>query len=102
MRGQTFFWVHYKLVIELLKHKHFLTNYLKVQILASYNNNMNRAKIWICSVLTLDIDNVKIDNVTFHEQQECGYGFPSLPLATRASADVSEWFLSKSGEATSA
>ena len=32
--------------------------------------------------------------VTFHEQQECGYGFPSLPLATRASADVSEWFLS--------
>ena len=24
--------------------------------------------------------------VTFHEQQECGYGFPSLPLATRASA----------------
>ena len=28
--------------------------------------------------------------VTFHEQQECGYGFPSLPLATRASADVSE------------
>ena len=30
-------------------------------------------------------------NVTFHEQQECGYGFPSLPLATRASADVHEW-----------
>ena len=29
-------------------------------------------------------------NVTFHELQECGYGFPSLPLATRASADVSE------------
>ena len=28
--------------------------------------------------------------VTFHEQQECGYGFPSLPLATRASSDVSE------------
>ena len=28
--------------------------------------------------------------VTFHEQQEHGYGFPSLPLATRASADVSE------------
>ena len=28
--------------------------------------------------------------VTFHEQQECGYGFPSLPLATSASEDVSE------------
>ena len=28
--------------------------------------------------------------VTFHEQQECGYGFPSLPLATSASVDVSE------------
>ena len=28
--------------------------------------------------------------VTFHEQQECGYGFPSLPLATRVSADVLE------------
>ena len=41
-------------------------------------------------------------NVTFHEQQECGYGFPSLPLATRASAAVSEWFLSMSGKATSA
>ena len=38
-------------------------------------------------------------NVTFHEQQECGYGFPSLPLATRPSADMSEWFLSLSGKA---
>ena len=28
--------------------------------------------------------------VTFHEQQEYGYGFSSLPLATRTSADVSE------------
>ena len=37
-------------------------------------------------------------HVTFHEQQECGYGFPSLCLATCASADVSEWFLSTSGE----
>ena len=26
-----------------------------------------------------------LPNVTFHEQQECGYGFPSLPLATSAS-----------------
>jgi hypothetical protein len=26
------------LVIELLKHSHFLKNYLKLQILASYNN----------------------------------------------------------------
>ena len=38
MRDQTLFSVHYKLVIELLKHNHFLTNYLKLQILASYNN----------------------------------------------------------------
>ena len=28
--------------------------------------------------------------VTFHEQQECVCDFPSLSLATRASADVSE------------
>ena len=30
--------------------------------------------------------------VTFHEQRKCGYGFPSLPLAMCASADVSECF----------
>ena len=29
-------------------------------------------------------------NGTFHEQHSIGYGFPSLLLATRASADVSE------------
>ena len=29
-------------------------------------------------------------NVTFHEQHSIGYGFPSLLLVTRASADVSE------------
>jgi hypothetical protein len=28
----------------------------------------------------------------FHEQQEWGYGFPSQPLATCASAGVSEYF----------
>ena len=28
--------------------------------------------------------------MTFHEQQECVYDFPSLSLATRTSADVSE------------
>ena len=28
--------------------------------------------------------------MTFHEQQECVYDFPSLSLATRASADVLE------------
>ena len=27
---------------------------------------------------------------TFHEQQKYGYSFPSLPLAMRASADMSE------------
>ena len=29
--------------------------------------------------------------VTFHEQQECVYDFPSLSLATCASADVLEF-----------
>ena len=38
MGGQTLFGAHLKLVIELLKHSHFLTNYQKLQILASYNN----------------------------------------------------------------
>ena len=51
MRGQTLFWVHYKLVIELLKQSHFLTNYLKLQILASFNNlrieqDSEFAKFW--------------------------------------------------------
>ena len=31
--------------------------------------------------------------MTFHEQQECGYGFSSLPLTIRVSTDVLEWFL---------
>ena len=31
--------------------------------------------------------------VTFHNQQDCVYGFPSVLLATRATADVSELFL---------
>ena len=44
-------------------------------------------------------DHTSSVNVTFHEQQDCGYGFPSLPLATRATGDVLEWFLSTSGEA---
>ena len=38
MKGQTFIWVNDKLVIKLLKHSHFFTNFLKLQILASYNN----------------------------------------------------------------
>ena len=38
MRGQTLVWVQWKLVIELLKYNNFLTNYLKLQILDSYNN----------------------------------------------------------------
>ena len=32
----------------------------------------------------------KMYHVTFHIQQECVYDFPSLSLATRASADMSE------------
>ena len=54
------------------------------------------------NICLLNQSDISLLYVTFHEQQECGYGFPSLPLATRASADVSEWFLSTSGEATSA
>jgi hypothetical protein len=34
-----------QIVIELLKHSHFLTNYLKVQILASCNNLRIKGKI---------------------------------------------------------
>ena len=36
------------------------------------------------------LGSLHVQYVTFHEQQECGFGFPSLLLATRASADVSE------------
>ena len=36
--GSNFILVHSKLVIELLKQSHFLTTYLKLQILASFNN----------------------------------------------------------------
>ena len=35
--GSNFIWVHKNLVIELLKHSHFLTNYQKLQIWASHN-----------------------------------------------------------------
>ena len=38
----------------------------------------------------------------FHEQHSSGYGFPSLLLATCASAGVSELFLSTRGFATCA
>ena len=37
-----------------------------------------------------EISVVITGNVTFHEQHSIGYGFPSLLLATRASADVLE------------
>ena len=36
---------------------------------------------------------------TFQHWQDFVYGFSSLTLATCASGDVKEWFLSKSGEA---
>ena len=39
---------------------------------------------------------------TFLQQLECGYGFPALIHAWIASAGVLEWFISTSGEATSA
>ena len=38
----------------------------------------------------------------FHEQQACGYGFPSQPLATCASAGVSEPLVLKNHSDTSA
>ena len=63
MRGQTLFWVHYKLVIELLKHSHFLTNYMKNQILASCNN----LRIEQDSEFAKGIDNIKIDHALTFE-----------------------------------
>ena len=42
------------------------------------------------------------DGMFFYEQQEYVHDFPSLSLATCASAGVSELFLSTSGKATSA
>ena len=36
---------------------------------------------------------------TSQHRQDCVYGFSSLTLATRASRDVKEWFLWKSGKA---
>ena len=41
-------------------------------------------------------------NGTFLQQLECGYGFPALIHVWIASAGVLEWFISTSGEATSA
>ena len=63
MRGQTLFWVHQKLVIDLLKHSYFLTNYIKLQIFASCNNlwigqGSEFAKFWPKAF----IDNIKIDH----------------------------------------
>ena len=39
---------------------------------------------------------------TFLQQLECGYEFPALIHVWIASAGVLEWFISTSGEATSA
>ena len=39
---------------------------------------------------------------TFLQQLECGYEFPALIYVWIASAGVLEWFISTSGEATSA
>ena len=62
MRGQTLFRVNWKMVSELLKDGHFLTNYLKLQISASYNNLRIRHssefdKLWPRAFL---MSNVKI------------------------------------------
>ena len=59
MRGQTLFWVHYKLVIELLKHSHFLTNYRKLQILASYIH-LRIEEDYEFANFTQGIDNIEI------------------------------------------
>ena len=56
---------------------------------------------WYILVHKLDVNITWLNlyGMIFHEQHSCGYGFPSQPLATCASAGVSELFLSKSGEA---
>ena len=56
------------------------------------------------NVWRLDVEIAWLNHygMIFHEQQECGYGFPSQPLATCASAGVSESFLSTRGFATRA
>ena len=43
-----------------------------------------------------------LENGTFLQQLECGYEFPALIHVWIASAGVLEWFISTSGEATSA
>ena len=45
----------------------------------------------------LNQSDISLLYVTFHEQLECGYGFPLLALATHASAGESECFLSTRG-----
>ena len=48
------------------------------------------------------IDQNKQGYGTFLQQLECGYEFPALIHVWIASAGVLEWFISTSGEATSA
>ena len=43
---------------------------------------------WVEIHSEVSTDYFEWEFVTFHEQQQCGYGFPSLPLATRTRASV--------------
>ena len=52
MRGQTLFWDHYKLVIELLKHSCFFDKLPKTTDCGFLQQSQNRARFWICKVLT--------------------------------------------------
>ena len=52
--------------------------------------------------LDVEIAWLNLYGMIFHEEHTCGYGFPSQPLATCASAGVSELFLSTPGFATCA
>ena len=52
--------------------------------------------------LPSDPTNKPLWNGTFLQQLECGYEFPALIHVWIASAGVLEWFISTSGEATSA
>ena len=66
----------------------------------STNRNYFQLKLIVLAGLNPGNQNCVSWFGTFQHRQDCVYGFSSLSLATRASRDVKEWFLSKSGEAT--
>ena len=70
---------------------------MSTQILT--NLNYFQLKLIVLAGLNLGNQNCVSWFGTLQHRQDCVYGFSSLTLATHASRDVKEWFLSKSGEA---